>query len=465
MTAIEPGVIVDDRFEILAPLDRGGIGGRVYHARQQVSDRDVALKILQFETSDAEAITRIHREALALSRLNHRNIVSFYAFNVWNGLPYIAMEFVNGSNLETVVKQEGPLNLDLAISIAIQLCEALKQAHGQGIVHRDLKPSSILLVNENGQDVAKVVDFGLVRILLDLGPQLAELTQTGTILGSPMYISPEQCSGSKVDSRTDLYSVGAILHFLLTAQAPFAADSSTDLMELKMNELPKPLTAVCPDEVFPAGLQSVIYKCMARSLDDRYQYADDVIRQLRMVQNGQGNQITSFMQAVDAGRLAGRLSKKMLVPMAIVAAAVTSAMFFLTQAQPPSSVQATRLVSTKEPLSSRELFKELKFHDIADPKSAKFSECMHSDLQLQDQILQAASKDHLLGQAELKDVFKYRIFTYLRMSKCKAAKAAYDQLLTDPRMNSALTSCERSELKHVFEVLDKRAVKPQSEKI
>ncbi len=298
---LESGDSVDERFEIVSLIGRGGMGS-VYRATQTQLNRPVALKILDtIVTADSQSLARLERESLAVSSLRHRNIVSFYSCGVWNQFPYLALEFVDGQNLQELLDPAKPLTLALALSIAEQVCKALAHSHRAGLIHRDLKPSNIMLVRSDEEDLVKVIDFGLAKLLPEFGQEMQKLTQTGTIVGTPMYMSPEQCTGVPVDHRTDLYALGGILHHCLTGQPPFDHTGPKDpmamhmeLMVANLHDTPPPLSSVSnSSEVYSENLQSLVYKALAKRPEDRYQSAESMLQDLQALKEGRDLGLTS----------------------------------------------------------------------------------------------------------------------------------------------------------------------------
>jgi len=209
----------DDRFAVESLLGRGGMGS-VYKARELTLDRHVALKIVpESRRHDAQFVERFRREARLAARLRHPRIVSVHEVGTLGGFPYFSMDYIEGSTLRALVRRRGPLSAEDAISVVAEICRAVAHAHAKGIVHRDLKPENVMIDNEG--DVF-VLDFGLARIAEETG-----LTQSGAILGTPFYMSPEQLGGGKADERSDVYSIGLILYYCLTGEDLFAADGLT----------------------------------------------------------------------------------------------------------------------------------------------------------------------------------------------------------------------------------------------
>jgi serine/threonine protein kinase len=274
---MKPGkTLVDDKYELLEPLGEGGMG-ILYRARQIAFDRIVALKFVsQPMLNETSGFERFEREAIVLSAMQHRNIVSFLGYGRWQNGYYIALEFVDGINLEQrLLDHDHPLSLDEIFDIVIQTCDALVHSHQHGIVHRDLKPANIMLVQQEERRVVKLIDFGLAHLLPEFSTDMAKLTQSGVTVGSVQYMAPEQCYGLAVDARTDVYALGCILHHCITGQVPFTADNPVTVMYAHFNQIPPLLADVNPDVVVPPGLQSVISKAMKKNADQRF---DNIIQ-------------------------------------------------------------------------------------------------------------------------------------------------------------------------------------------
>lgn len=211
-----------DRFRIESLLGRGGMGS-VYKARELTLDRYVALKIIpDSRRGNSQFVERFRREARIAARLRHPRIVSVHEVGTLGDFPYFSMDYIEGSTLRAVVVRRGPLPPEDALSIVVEICRAVGHAHAKGVIHRDLKPENVMIDTEG--DVF-VMDFGLARATEERG-----LTESGAIMGTPFYMSPEQLAGEKLDERSDVYSIGLILLYCLTGEDCFAADSITGVV-------------------------------------------------------------------------------------------------------------------------------------------------------------------------------------------------------------------------------------------
>ena len=270
------GSIVAGRYQIDRLVARGGMAS-VYLAHQIKLNRPVALKVLSppADAEDSAAFEeRFRLEAETLASLDHRNIVILHDFGeLDNGRFYLAMEFIDGPRLSDLLRN-GPLEVQRALRLIIQVVQALRYAHKRGVVHRDLKPSNLLVKQgDDDSEVMKVVDFGLVK--LTEGDQM--ITRAGLILGSPHCMSPEQVKGLDVDPRADIYSIGVLLFRVLTGQYPYHGSNSAATMIAHLNQAIPSFYSVAPDLVVPEGLEQMVLKCLSKDPDDRYQDCNQLL--------------------------------------------------------------------------------------------------------------------------------------------------------------------------------------------
>lgn len=262
-------------YQIQSLLGAGGMGV-VYKARHGLMDRIVAIKMLQAQlVSDQLSVARFHQESKAASRINHPNVITIYDFGISpQGLPYIVMDYLNGQPLSDVIRENGQIAVDRTLKIAIQTCDALAHAHKQGVVHRDLKPGNIVLTTFNDdKDYVKVVDFGVAKLMNQDGQRL---TQAGEVCGSPVYMSPEQCLGQELDSRSDIYSMGIVLYETLTGKLPILGKTMVDTMSKHCSEMPPTFKVSRPDLYIPERLETIIFKALAKAPADRQQSMDEL---------------------------------------------------------------------------------------------------------------------------------------------------------------------------------------------
>ncbi len=263
-------------FRLLRRLGRGGMA-EVYLAEQTSLNRQVAIKILRPELlADDVHVKRFEREAKAAAGLRHANIVQVYLVGEHAGVHFIAQEFVQGWNLRDYLDKKGSPDLPIVLHIMKQVASALAAAGEAGVVHRDIKPENIL-VTRKGE--VKVADFGLAQ--LGQSGDHATLTQVGMTMGTPLYMSPEQVSGDKVDQRSDIYSFGVTCYRMLAGHPPFRGETALAIAMQHLNKTPEPLIDLRPD--LPPILCQIVHKMMARNPDDRYPDAQAILNDLRRV--------------------------------------------------------------------------------------------------------------------------------------------------------------------------------------
>lgn len=282
-TADLVGQVIAERYHIQKKLGEGGMG-QVYLAEHVKMGRRCAIKIMSpAMMKDPDAISRFNREAANASRIGHPNVCAIYDFGETpEGLIYLAMEFIEGRSLNEILDEAGTLPLARAASIITQCADALQVAHDFEIVHRDLKPDNIMVITARGRDTVKVVDFGIAKAVgADGGAQ--KVTKTGFVVGTPEYMSPEQLAGDPVDGRSDLYSLALVFYRMLTGGSPFPADSQQETMIKRLTDDPLPLATARPDVRFPAQLQRVMDRALARTPQDRYASAAEFARDVRGV--------------------------------------------------------------------------------------------------------------------------------------------------------------------------------------
>ncbi len=293
------GKEVAGQFRIIQRIGSGGMGA-VYKAEQPDMNRFVAIKILHSKyLARQDLVSRFRREARAMSHLSHPNTARVFLYGqLEDGACYFVMEYLDGRNLAQLVRAEGPMDPERAINVMVQVCGALEEAHQTGIVHRDLKPENIFLTVQGGiSDFPKVLDFGLAKVTeRQMRPGSLILTQEGMVFGTPEFMSPEQARGEPLDGRSDIYSLGIILYELLTGKLPFDAKQPMDYINMHINEEPIPLSERAPERDFPAGLELVLQKALAKKPDHRFQTAADFGQALRDVIRGK--LITGVMRAL-----------------------------------------------------------------------------------------------------------------------------------------------------------------------
>ncbi|MDQ1521127.1 MAG: eukaryotic-like serine/threonine-protein kinase, partial [Actinomycetota bacterium] len=270
------GRVFSSRYEIQRELAQGGMA-EVYLARDRLLDRPVALKALFPEYArEPSFVERFRREAQAAANLNHPNIVAIYDWGQETGTYFIVMEYVEGRSLRDVIRSDGPIDGPQAAEIGAEIASALGFAHRTGVVHRDVKPGNVLITQSG---IVKVTDFGIARAGASDG-----LTQTGSVMGTATYFSPEQAQGLSVDGRSDVYSLGIVLYEMVTGVPPFAGDSPVAVAYKHVREAPVPPSRRNPE--IADDLEQIILTAMAKDPDLRYQSADDLRADLLRFRRG-----------------------------------------------------------------------------------------------------------------------------------------------------------------------------------
>lgn len=268
------GTVLKDRYFVLSIIGKGGMS-LVYKAKDLSTGKVVAVKALRTQgLGDETIVKRFKQEAEVLHRLNHPRIVSVYDYGTSRiGQPYFIMDYLVGVSLSQVLRKQGPLNLGRFQDIFVQIAAAVSHAHKHKAIHRDLKPGNIMLVEmEDTADYVKIVDFGIAKLAEDA----SKLTRLGEVWGSPIYMSPEQGMGTKIDTRTDIYSLGIVMYEALTGDVPFLGKNYVETMTKQMSEAPAPFSEVAGHLNIPASLEMIVFKALQKSPDDRYQTMADL---------------------------------------------------------------------------------------------------------------------------------------------------------------------------------------------
>ncbi len=290
---LQPGMIIRNKYQILARIGVGGMGV-VYKARHLTFNEVCAIKIVNdVIAGDANFLQRFQKEAVVTRKLRHPNAVRVDDFDYTDdGRPFIVMELVEGKDIGEILREQGLFRVLRAVRITMQVARALGVAHKLGIVHRDIKPGNILLTtDEQGEEAAKVLDFGIAKLREAVGDANPGMTMTGMVVGTPLYMSPEQFMGKKtdgeIDGRTDLYSLGVVLYQMVTAQLPFEGDTLYSLMMQHMEGTVRPPHELAPELHIPESLSRVILKAIDKSREQRFQTADELVAALNEVANDQ----------------------------------------------------------------------------------------------------------------------------------------------------------------------------------
>jgi serine/threonine protein kinase len=271
------GKILAGKYRIEERLSTGGMG-TVYRGTHVLMDKTVAVKVLRPSlAADEKIVARFSREARAASRISHPNALSVTDFGeAEDGVVFLVMEYLNGKTLKEIIRQDGPLPLPRAVEILRQVGGALEAAHAEGVVHRDLKSENIMLLSSSGADYAKVLDFGIAKIKEPEGTYDPGLTAPDLVIGTPQYMSPEQCSQSPdIDARSDIYSLGVILYEMLVGHVPFTGGSPTAIMLKHLQQTAPSVLSERTDVPAPIGL--VVARALEKRPEDRYQTVEELV--------------------------------------------------------------------------------------------------------------------------------------------------------------------------------------------
>ena len=270
----KPGDIIADRYRVVAPIGRGAMG-TVYRAEHVQISKVMAIKLLHRELQqNPENVARFHREAESASRLNHPNTVHVFDFGrTKSGSLYLVMDYVDGDDLAKVLDKDGPMPFGRVAYLCAQVAGSVEDAHAAGIVHRDLKPENVVITESRDGEMAKVLDFGLAKLFE--GTVEAQVTSSGTIVGTPYYMSPEQIQGQELDGRSDVYAIGAIMYECVVGKPPFEAPNPVGVLSKHLSEEPLRPSARSPLSV-PAEADEIILRCLEKDPDHRYQTAEEL---------------------------------------------------------------------------------------------------------------------------------------------------------------------------------------------
>ncbi|HEY6173832.1 MAG TPA: serine/threonine-protein kinase, partial [Kofleriaceae bacterium] len=300
------GGLVDDRYRVIEAMASGSMGV-VYKAERIPVGKLVAIKFLHAPfANDSEFLARFERETRVMSKLTHPNCVSVVDFGVWDGAPYLVMEYVSGTTLRSLI-DNGALPARRALALIRQIAAGLAHAHAQGVVHRDVKPANIMVSEEIGTgDHVRILDFGLARLRGAVG---RDATQSNVVVGTPNYMAPEQTvGGGLIDARTDIYAAGVVLFEMVCGERPYQADDTLALLGMhRAAPIPRLADRMPEGVALPAGLQDVIDQAMAKAPSDRFQSAIELTEAIDAVASARPLDIRSrrIRRPSEARRAAG----------------------------------------------------------------------------------------------------------------------------------------------------------------
>ncbi|CDM66974.1 serine/threonine-protein kinase [Pyrinomonas methylaliphatogenes] len=276
------GRVLGGKYRIEERIGEGGMG-KIYRATHVLMDKTVAVKVLSPQlAADRNVVARFTREARIASRISHPHAIAVTDFGEDAGRVFLAMEYLPGRTLKELIEEEGPLPIDRVVEIARQIASALDAAHAQGVIHRDLKSANVMLTEVEGkEDWVKVLDFGIAKITEAMDP---DLTAPHLVVGTPHYMSPEQCAHASVDARSDVYSLGVIIYEMLTGHVPFMADSAAEVLHKQMHEPPPSVREERP--ALPLAIDRVVARALAKRPEERFQSAGELAEALALAATG-----------------------------------------------------------------------------------------------------------------------------------------------------------------------------------
>lgn len=349
----EPLPQIDTRHTIIELIGEGGMGS-VYKAHENASGKLVAIKILRSSlVTDQRAISRFEHEAKASLGLDQPGLVKVLNYGVnKDNLPYLIMDFVEGKSLDKVLAELRSMEREPAIELLEQLCDALAYLHERHIVHRDLKPSNIILLNTASGLQAKIVDFGIAKVCDDVGMSASnQLTQTGELIGSPPYMSPEQCMGHCLDQRSDIYSLGCVMHHVLSGNPPFDGGNPVQIIVKHLHEAPPKLAIT---ETITREISEIVSRCLCKDLSERYQTVGEIKDDLQRLKDGKPISKRNFSWGAFLKRQTGKIT----IAGTIVLFVCAAGMFYFQHPQIDSDKQWHLLDSEGQQLFDRGKLRE-----------------------------------------------------------------------------------------------------------
>lgn len=314
------GEFLDNKYEVLSVVGRGGMS-IVYRARNIFTQGIVAVKMLKQDfVEDEELVARFSREASAGIKMVHPNIIGMHEVGTArSGQPFIIMDFLEGDTLAKILRAEGRVSVKRCVKIMLQICDAVSHMHNQKIIHRDIKPGNIMLVETaNDVDVVKLFDLGFAKIRAEPGSNQGDLTQYGDVLGTPLYMSPEQTQGLPLDSRSDIYSMGCVMYEMLAGSAPLVGNSVLETMQMQVKERPKALDDARPDLYIPEQLTEIVFQAMEKEPDSRYQSIGDFKKDIESVSMSLSGKMTSQVALPGISKLKQLPPSKPKLPITVI---------------------------------------------------------------------------------------------------------------------------------------------------
>lgn len=305
--------------------------GEVYQATDDLLQKTVAIKVLH-KSVNPGAVVRFQIEARATARLNHANIVKILDFGITDDYePYMVIEFLEGVNLAVYLQEQKQLKLEAFLQIFFQVCSGLSHAHKRQVLHRDLKPSNLIIWFDGTTYNVKIVDFGIAKLFIDD----QSITSPGVVLGSPLYMSPEQCAGKNVDNRSDIYSLGCVMYECLAGRPPFLGQTALETMSEHQSKEPPNLNS---NDDIPEWLHFVVLKCLRKSPEDRYQTVDDLRADLQQKYESSGLQNPEVDKAVENSKPPSHTLRNLLALLAVLTILLTAGSAMVLKQQKATAV-------------------------------------------------------------------------------------------------------------------------------
>jgi serine/threonine protein kinase len=442
-----------DKYEVMGLLGQGGMGS-VY----KVKDRDLnaffAIKVLRTEfAKEAGAVKRFEQEAVSASQLTHPNLVAVYKHGIMDraqGEPFLIMDYVEGDSLSALIMRDGYMPVPRALEIFIQTCDAVSHAHMKGLLHRDLKPSNVLIArSENGTDFVKLVDFGIAKILPAADVQNPGLTQTGELLGSPLYMSPEQCLGELLDVRSDIYSLGCLMYEVLSGAPPFSAPNPIKIIFKHLNEIPSPIRRPLSGHEIPPPLEAMVLRCLEKKPADRYQSVAELASDLVLLRDGKKTKWQKKLVARNIFPV-----KKAAMALALCCTAVGAAWFAnstnsnggIRPSGPTTTVQTASVAptATEKNVLIDSCTREIANHP-RDPNWYFMRGTAYREIGEHKKALSDLTKALSLNPPNLKEVFRARAWTYNQLDEYRKSLADCNAAIKiDPSYEEAYISRSRA---------------------
>lgn len=444
------GEVIAGRYKVLSLLGKGGMG-LVYRVEQLIGGKELALKTIHQSFLSETTVKRFEHEARATFAVSHANIIAVKAFGLLDErTPFLAMEIVEGQTLAELLQDSGPLPIEAALPILIQVCHGLAHAHENAVVHRDIKPSNIMILKGRpigSEGSIKILDFGIAKFSHREGGEIQCLTKTGEIFGSPLYMSPEQCNGDKVDQRSDIYSLGCVIFEILTGRAPFVGRNAMATLMMHLTDTPPSLSETAQSADFPAVLEQIVAKMLAKQPEDRYQDLDLVAHDLDSIINRRDpaelSQSIANSVAEQSSSLRIQPHNKRNIFLAIAAIAILPIVAVATILQPPKEKTKVEVESAADLKKGRE---ELEIARTADEKkvdrTAELNEVDPSQLKAE---LSASGttfglKNHLVTAKMLEIIGSTKHIKNINLLGCKIDNDNLDKLAKLPLTNITLTN-------------------------